>query len=140
MIPGNRLAILLDQVKQSQIAKCLYHNPASSPSLFADHMCDRAQFPLQTIVELNRSEGEVYFVEFSHNGRRLAASGGDGVVVIYETSTFHVRQTLKDHTGTVVYVSWSPDDTRLITCSQDHKAKVWDTTVSPAQTFLQSNC
>lgn len=129
MIPDHRLAVLFDQIKQSQIAKCLYHNPSTSPSLFTDHMCDRTQFPLQTAYELNQSEGEVYFVEFSHNGKRLAASGKDGVTIIYETSTFQVRHTLREHNGSVVCIAWSPDDARLITCSQDNKARVWDASV-----------
>lgn len=126
MIPEHRLAVLLDQIKQSQIAKCLYHNPSTSPSLFTNHMCDRTQFPLQTAFELNQSDGEVYIVEFSHNGQGLAASGADGATVIYDTSTFQVRHTLREHTRPIVYLAWSPDDTRLITCSQDNKARVWD--------------
>lgn len=129
MIPDHRLAVLFDQIKQGQIAKCLYHNPSTSPSLFTDHMCDRTQFPLQTAFELNESEGEVYVVEFSHNGKRLAASGADGMTVVYDTSTFQVRHTLREHTEAVVCIAWSPDDARLITCSQDHKARVWDANV-----------
>ena len=129
MIPDHRLADLLDQIKKSQIAKCLYHNPSTSPSLFTDHMCDRTQFPLQTAFELSQSEGEIYFVEFSHDGKRLAASGADTATVIYDTSTFQVRHTLREHNASVVQVAWSPDDTRLITCSQDNKARVWDASV-----------
>ena len=129
MIPDHRLADLLDQIKQSQIAKCLYHNPSTSPSLFTDHMCDRTQFPLQTAFELSQSEGEIYFVEFSHDGKRLAASGADTATVIYDTSTFQVRHTLREHNASVVQVAWSPNDTRLITCSQDNKARVWDANV-----------
>lgn len=128
MIPDHRLAVLLDQIKQGQIAKCLYHNPSTTPSLFTDHMCDRTQFPLQTAFELEHNH-EVYSVEFSHNGKRLAASDAGGVTVIYDTSTFEVRRALQGHTGPVVYVTWSPDDTRLITCSKDNKAKVWDASV-----------
>ena len=130
MIPEHRLGTLLGQIKQSQISKCLYHNPSTAPSLFIDHMCDRTQFPLQTIVELTQSEGEVWFVEFSHNGKRLAASGEDNTVAIYDTSNFQVRHTLREHTEGVVLVAWSPDDTKLITCSKDRTAKVWDMDVS----------
>lgn len=127
MIPDHRLAVLLDQIKQSQIAKCLYHNPSTSPSLFTDHMCDRTQFPLQTAFELDQNSGEIYVVEFSHNGKRLAASDANGMTVIYDTSTFQVRHTMREHTRPIVHISWSPDDTRLITCSLDNKAKIWDT-------------
>ncbi|KAL2037789.1 hypothetical protein N7G274_009514 [Stereocaulon virgatum] len=126
MIPEHRLAVLLDQIKQSQISKCLFHNPSSAPSLFTDHMCDQRQFPLHTIVELNQSVGEVWCLEFSHNGKSLAACGADIAVVIYDTITFQVRHTLREHACEVVYVSWSPDDSKLITCSKDHTAKVWD--------------
>lgn len=129
MIPDHRLAVLLDQAKQSQIAKCLYHSPTSRPSLFSDHMCDRSQFPLRTVLELSESVGEVWCIEFSHDGTMLAASGEDPSVIIYDTKTFQVRHKLADHDGYVAYVVWSPDDTKLITCSHDHIARVWDTAV-----------
>ncbi|KAI4276063.1 MAG: hypothetical protein L6R35_006235 [Caloplaca aegaea] len=127
MIPPHRLAVLLDQVKQNQISQCLYHNPSSSPSLFSDHLCDRSQFPLRTILELNQSAGEVWAMEFSHNGRRLATSGQATDVLIYDTSTFQVLHRLTEHTDSVASLSWSPDDSKLITCSHDKTARVWDT-------------
>lgn len=130
MIPEHRLAVLLDQLKQNQISKCLYHNSSTSPSLFSDHMCDRSQFPLRTVLELSHNAGEVWFVAFSHNGHRLATSGQDSAVIIYDTSTFHVQFTLREHTSHVAYVAWSPDDSKLITCSHDYKARVWDSEVS----------
>lgn len=126
MIPEHRLAVLLNQVKQNQISKCLYHNPSTSPSLFADHVCDRSQFPLQTIHELSNNPGEVWSLQFSHNGRMLATSGEGQIVVIYDMTTFQPLHTLRDHTSHVPYLTWSPDDSKLITCSHDHKAKVWD--------------
>jgi WD repeat-containing protein 26 len=129
MIPEHRLATLLDQLKQYQISKCLYHNSSTPPSLFSDHMCDRNQFPLRNILELPVDTGEVWYVTFSHNGRRLAASGEHATVVIYDTSTFQVRHRLADHTNHVPYLAWSPDDSKLITCSHDHRAKVWDAEV-----------
>ena len=132
MIPQHRLADLLDQVRRAQVSKCLYHNPSSSrpPSLFVDHMCDEHDFPLRPSVELSQSDGEVWFVDFSYNGKFLAASGQSNVVVIYDTHTFNVRHRLGEHHGSVVYVSWSPDNSKLITCCQDAKARLWDMSVS----------
>jgi len=140
MIPQHRLAVLLDQAGKGQISRCLYHNPASMAisSLFSDHSCDDNQFPLRTFVELSQSEGEVWFVQFSHNGRYLAACGQSTTVVIYDTATFEVSHRLSDHKGSVVYLSWSPDDSKLITCSQDSKAKVWDVNVSPIKGMFQT--
>ena len=128
MIPDHRLAVLLDQLKQTQISKCLYHNPTTTPSLFSDHVCDRSQFPLQVVLTLPQND-EIYHLEFSHDGRRLATCGNDTTVTIYDTLDFEVRYTLTEHTQKVTYVTWSADDSKLITCSFDRTAKVWDASV-----------
>ena len=129
MIPNHRLAILLDQVKQSQISKCHYHNPTVAPSLFSDHLCDRSQFPLQTVRTLSQSEGEIWYLAFSPDGSMLATSGFDKSVIVYDTATFEEKYNLADHTKAVPYLAWSPDGSGMITCSQDHTAKIWDMTV-----------
>ncbi|KAI9827694.1 MAG: hypothetical protein M1819_006895 [Sarea resinae] len=126
MIPEHRLAVLLDQVKQNQISNCLYHNTASPPSLYSDHMCNRSQFPLRTTLELSQHSDEVWFLDFSHDGTKLATASKDKTVVIYATDTFEVLHTLHEHGDAVAYVAWSPDDLRLISCSRDKKARVWD--------------
>lgn len=130
MIPDHRLAHLLNHVKQSQINNCLYHNTATPPSLYADHMCERDDFPLRTVLELDGHSDEVWYLEFSHDGTRLATASKDHTVLIYETATFTILHRLTDHEREVTYVSWSPDDSKLISCSMDHKARVWDVSVS----------
>lgn len=129
MIPSNRLAMLLDHVKQNQINQCLYHNTAYSPSLYSDHMCDRADFPSETAIELSQHSDEVWFCEFSHDGTKLVTAGRDRSVIIYDTRTFDVLHKLMEHEEGVAQASWSPDDTKLITCSQDKKARVWSVEV-----------
>ena len=140
MIPEHRLATLLDQVKQSQISKCHYHNPTSSLSLFADHACDRSQFPLQAVHQITQS-AEVWFLEFSHYGSRLATSGQDRAIIIYDALTFKELHSLNGHGAHIAYVAWSPDDSKLISCSQDKTARVWDTDVRrPFPTFFAPSC
>lgn len=132
MIPEHRLAVLLDQWKKSQIAGCLYHNPTTLPSLFTDHMCDRDQFPLLTSVKLDQSQGEVWFVEFSHNGKFLAFGGEDGNVIIYETRNPiapSIQHKIRETIGQIVTVAWSPDDSKLIVCGTEHQANVYETKV-----------
>ena len=136
MIPSHRLVQLLDQVKLNQIRGCLYHNPSAPLSLFTDHMCDRNQFPLRTTEILDQFDGEVWVVEFSHNGKYLATSGASNAVMIFDTTTWEVRHRLKEHTDEVVYLTWSLDDTKMITCGKDHQALVWDTTVSERQSMM----
>ena len=128
MIPDHRLAVLLDQVKQNQILRCLYHNPTTSSSLFSDHTCDPNQFPNETILELKQAD-EIYFLEFSHDGKMLATSGQDHVAIVYDTSNFQILHTLTEHSDTITYLSWSPDNSKIITCSLDKTAKIWDVTV-----------
>ncbi|KAK2861326.1 hypothetical protein FQN49_004319 [Arthroderma sp. PD_2] len=126
MIPDHRLAVLLDQVKHTQINNCLYHNTAQSPSLYSDHMCDKSDFPLRTAFELSHHTNEVWYLEFSHDGTKLATTSRDCTVLIYDSTTFEIIHRLTDHREPVAYATWSPDDSKLITCSQDFKAKMWD--------------
>lgn len=129
MISEHRLATLLDQVKQNQIANCLFHNTIVSPSLYSDHLCDQSDLPLRTVIELEKHTDEVWFVEFSHDGTKLATTGKDRHVIIYDVPSFTVLHILSEHDDGVTYISFSPDDTKLISCSQDNRARMWDTQV-----------
>jgi hypothetical protein len=126
MIRDHRLAELLDQVKRSQINNCLYHNTSVTPSLYADHLCDRDDFPSRTMLELDHHTHEVWYVQFSHNGRWLATASKDQTIIIYDTTSFTVLHRLEGHTKEVTYVAWSPDDSKLVSCSLDTNARVWD--------------
>ncbi|EEP79122.1 conserved hypothetical protein [Uncinocarpus reesii 1704] len=126
MIPEHRLATLLHQVKQTQINHCLYHNTAITPSLYCDHMCDRSRFPKHPTLELSQHTDEVWYLEFSHDGTKLATASRDRSVIIYDVRTFSVIHKLSNHDGPVAFAAWSPDDTKLISCSQDYKARVWN--------------
>lgn len=129
MIPENRLAILLQQIKQAQISNCIYHNTEISPSLYSDHRCDRNNFPLRVVLELDRHSGEVWNIQFSHDGSRLATCGSDGTAIIYDVGSFEVLHVLADHEAGVCSVAWSPDDKMLVTCSMDRRARLWDSHV-----------
>lgn len=126
MIREHRLAELFDQVKQSQINQCLYHNTSIPPSLYSDHMCSRDGFPLRTLLQLEDHSDEVWHVRFSPDGTKLASASQDKSAIIYETASFQPLHRLKDHEKEVTSVAWSPDSSKLITCSKDSKARVWD--------------
>jgi WD40 repeat protein len=135
MLPEHRLAVLLEQVKQGQISNCLYHNTALSPSLYHDHTCDRNDFPLTAFLDLKKHSGEIWLVEFSHDGSRLASCGSDGVVIIYDVESFDVLLTLADHLAGVGSVAWSPDDSMIVTCSRDKHARLWNANVGLVNPF-----
>ncbi|EKD13335.1 WD domain-containing protein [Drepanopeziza brunnea f. sp. 'multigermtubi' MB_m1] len=127
MLPEHRLAVLLHQVKENQIGACLYHNTSASPSLYQDHNCDRNQFPLHTVMELDQHSGEVWQVKFSNDGERLASCGKDGTCIIYAVGTFDVIQCLAKSESGIASFAWSPDDSMIVTCSTDQTAVLWDT-------------
>jgi len=135
MIPEHRLAVLLDETKQGWIRNCLYHNTEHSPSLYVDHLCDRSNFPSTCSHILADHDDEVWFLTFSNNGRYLATAGAsnDKSVYIYDVEKdFKKTHILADHRAGVCHIAWSPDDTKIITCSRepDCSARIWSAAVS----------
>ncbi|KAI1809053.1 WD40-repeat-containing domain protein [Poronia punctata] len=127
MLPEHRLAILLHQVKESQIGSCIWHSNDVPLSLYSDHICRREDFPLETVIELDDHAGEVWQVVFSHDGTKLASCGSDKQVIIWEVPSFKILYSLGDHGGSGVgNISWSWDDSMLVTCCRDRYARLWD--------------
>lgn len=129
MLPEHRMAVLLQQVKRNQIDNCIYHTVSTSPSLYADHFCERSHFPTEVAISLSDVGGEVWGAQFSHDGRRLAAWGSSDFVVIWDVPSFNVLRTLGDHSGGIANAAWSPDDSMIVTCAQDKHGRLWDTKV-----------
>jgi hypothetical protein len=108
-----------------------HSNSATSyPSSYVNYFCDRSQFPYKTVMELRDHHDEIWYVQFSHDGTRLASASRDSSVIVYSTETFEVIHQLSEHSGWVSFIAWSPDDSKLLSCSHDKKAKLWDTHVS----------
>lgn len=135
MIPERRLAVLLDQVQEQQLSQCLYHNTDKAPSLYYQHMCDDDDFPLHVYEELREHRDEVWYLEFSHNGSMLATAGKDNKVIVYSTTNWRpmwqfqeTHETGTNETG-ICYISWSPDDRYLLSCSQAKEIVIYDTRV-----------
>jgi WD40 repeat protein len=80
---------------------------------------------------LKHHKDEVWDVCFSNDGTKLASSGADKTTIIYQVDDdFKVLHILSGHSGGIGSSSWSPDDTKLVTCCQDNTARMWDTAVS----------
>lgn len=121
--------MLLEQVKQSQIDTCLYHSEALSPSLYSDHYCDRRNFPTEPALEISDLKDEIWQVQFSHDGSKVAASGDSEKVIIWDSRTWAILHELNGHDSSVGNFAWSPDDSMIVTCSQDKHARIWNTRV-----------
>ncbi|KAF6147288.1 hypothetical protein GIB67_009771 [Kingdonia uniflora] len=85
MIPERRLEHLVEQALTVQREACVFHNSLdSSISLYSDHRCGKDQIPSETLQVLQAHRGEVWFLQFSHNGKFLASSSNDRSAIIWE--------------------------------------------------------
>ena len=70
--------------------------------------------------------GSVRTVEWSHDSSQLATGSADKSLIVYETKTWNIVQTLKEHTGGVTSVAWAHDSSQLATGSSDDSVVVYD--------------
>ncbi|KAK4768414.1 hypothetical protein SAY87_003555 [Trapa incisa] len=128
-LPEGRLEHLIETAVMSQLDRCVYHNSSRVASLYEDHCCGRDQIPTETVQILTEHKNEVWFVQFSHNGEYLASSSSDCTAIIWkvqEDGKVIPMHTLQSHQIPVSFVTWSPDDTKLLTCGNAEVAKLWD--------------
>lgn len=128
-LPDRRLDHLVELAVNGQIDSCMYHNSFDSVSLYEDHLCGRDQIPTETIQILHDHKHEVWFVQFSNNGEHLASSSCDCSAIIWKVlqdGKITLKHTLRSHQNPVSFVSWSPNDTMLLTCGNGEVLKLWD--------------
>jgi WD40 repeat protein len=82
----------------------------------------------------------VVALDFSHDGKLLAAGGGaataDGEIKIFDVASGKLVVEIKNgHSDTVFGVSFSPDDKKLATCAADKFVKTFEV---PSGKFLKS--
>ncbi|XVF01710.1 hypothetical protein REPUB_Repub04eG0111800 [Reevesia pubescens] len=130
MIPEKRLEHLVESALDVQRGACVFHNTSDSDlSLYSDHQCGKNQIPSQTLQILQAHNDEVWFLQFSHNGKYLASSSKDQSAIIWEVKEngqVSLKHTLCSHQKPVLSVSWSPDDSQILTCGQEEVIKRWD--------------
>ncbi len=69
---------------------------------------------------LTDHQDEVWHLQFAHRGHMLASASKDGTAIVWDIGgprrRVERRRVLRAHAGPVVFVAWSPDDSKLATC------------------------
>lgn len=137
MIPDGRLEHLVEQALNVQREACYFHNALDTClTLYTDHHCRKDQIPSQTTQILQGHGDEVWFVQFSNNGKFLASSSRDNSAIVWEVhkdGALSLRHTLTGHQNPVLMISWSPDDSQLLTCGFDEVVRRWDVITGKCQ-------
>ena len=68
----------------------------------------------------------VYDLTFSPDGKTLAVSGEEKIVVLWDVGAGQVLRTLRGHIGAIWSVAFSPDGKMLASGSEDFTVKLWD--------------
>ncbi|CAN6974001.1 hypothetical protein Bca4012_000412 [Brassica carinata] len=130
MVPEKRLECLVENSLRIQRDSCVYHNTLDSDlSLFSDHQCGKHQIPSRTVQILESHTDEVWFLQFSHNGKYLASSSKDQTAIIWEIKAdgqFSLKHKLVGHQKPVTAILWSPDDRQVLTCGAEEVIRRWN--------------
>ena len=120
--PSYSLALLL--ARESVLVTWLFDR-AVSPE--AENALRQAIDLAPVLVEaLQGHAGSVRFAAWSPDGLRIATSGADDSVRIWDPLNGSELAVLGGHTGDVVTVSWSGDGNRVLTASRDNTVRIWD--------------
>ncbi|KAF7731509.1 hypothetical protein EC973_009273 [Apophysomyces ossiformis] len=125
MIPKERLLTLLNQAFDWQLRGCLYHDSKNADfSLFSEHMCDETQFPSATVHILEGHTDEVWHISFAHCGLYLASVSNDKTCIIWDMQTYEKIHILEGASESNSFSAWSPDDSKLLVCGDNH-IRLW---------------
>ncbi|KAH9928530.1 WD40 repeat-like protein [Epithele typhae] len=149
MIPQRRFVTLLDQAQAFQQSRCLYHNAplrSSSYSLYTNHMCERNSFPRVTTAVLQVHQDEVWNIGWSHSGKFLATASKDRSAIIWRieldkdprSRAYTTEFVLDDHPYNVNVVSWSLDDSILLTAAE-HVIRLYNARTGVCMRVLEAH-
>ena len=128
--------LLLCSIKY-QIDNCMYHvtnGEKDKITLLSKHKCSKETVPTNTSEILEEHTDEVWFLSYSNNGLYLASGSKDNSIILWKVidnnnnnnnnnnisnnNKKHVYwQKITGHNGPISYLSWSPNDNYLLSCS-----------------------
>ena len=92
------------------------------------------------LCRLDNHQSCVNCVRWSNSGRYLASAGDDKVIMIWQfagqggvafggvtnAESWRCCNSLRGHSGDILDLNWSPNDSYLATCSVDNTIRVWN--------------
>ncbi|EPQ30427.1 uncharacterized protein PFL1_01953 [Pseudozyma flocculosa PF-1] len=139
MVPSRRLPALLEQAQHYQKQQDPFFNlmPDAHISLLTDHESDRSAFPSEAAQILRGHHDEVWHLEFSHDGTKLATTGRDKYVIVWSVEDeYRMLERFGPHSDPVSSISWSPDDETLLATSESD-VTLWSVGSHEHQTFSE---
>jgi WD40 repeat protein len=77
-------------------------------------------------IKPNVEGASVRTIAAAPNGREIATAGDDGVIRLWDASSFRLTRVLKGHAGAIYALDYWTDSTLLASAGWDGKVKVWD--------------
>ncbi|ABW98082.1 hira (nucleomorph) [Hemiselmis andersenii] len=81
---------------------------------------------------LHTHQGQVNIIRWSLDGSLFASGGDDGFLIIYEKvknpiqkTMWRIFQTFRSHTGDIVDLAWTPNNSFLASASLDNNILIW---------------
>jgi WD40 repeat protein/serine/threonine protein kinase/tetratricopeptide (TPR) repeat protein len=81
--------------------------------------------PLRDVLGL-RIRADKLGLSWSPDGQKLARSGEDGKVRVWDVTTGRMVLTIRGHQTAVYSLSWSPDGQHIATAAEEGAVRVWD--------------
>ncbi len=78
-------------------------------------------------------EHSINDAQFSHSGRHIATASSDGYARLWTDTGAKPASLPMRHARSVTKVRFSPDDSRIVTGSEDHTAIVWEIPLIPLE-------
>lgn len=147
LLQENRLEHLLIQALKYQKREAMYpFTEFLNNSLLEDLQYFRDRLPRKTIHRFEAHDDQVWYIQFSHNGKFLASASRDKTVIVWDMKAVDSRQhdsdikfRLKGHDSPVSYVCWSSDDTKLLSISSDHTIRMWNMETGKCEKVFQKH-
>ncbi|KAA8494495.1 WD repeat-containing protein 26 [Porphyridium purpureum] len=130
LIPESRLEVLLKRALTQQAEVAMFpYTRQERMGLLEDLTYDPEKVPHVTHHILREHTDEVWFVQFSHDGTRLASASRDMTVKIFDMEASPPRRVLQleGHMDALSFLAWSHNDRYLLSCGNDRVIRLWNT-------------